>query len=61
MLSLLEQVQHSLYRLGTLKLLRISQIASKSIFEVRNKDLLAKSSVVDRKFTMVVEDFLANP
>jgi hypothetical protein len=61
MLSLLEQVQHSLYRLGTLKLLRISQIASKSIFEVRNKDLLAKSSVVDRKFTMVVEDFLADP
>lgn len=61
MLSLPEQVQHSLHRLGTLKLLRVSQIASKSVLEVGNKDLFAEGSVVDGKFTMVVEELLANP
>lgn len=61
MLSLPEQVQHSLHRLGTLKLLRVSQIASKSVLEVRDEDLFAEGSVVDRKFTMVVEELLANP
>lgn len=55
MLSLPEQVQHSLHRLGTLKLLRVSQIASKSVLEVRDEDLFAEGSVVDGKFTMVVE------